>query len=935
MPITDIALHEATRYRYLSYAMSVITARALPDVRDGLKPVQRRVLFAMYHNLKLLPQGRYRKSAAVVGEVMAKYHPHGDSSIYESMVRMSQSFSLLHPLVDGQGNFGSMDGDGAAAMRYTEAKLTPLSTELLNELKQNTVDWRANYDGQHSEPGVLPAQFPNLLINGAEGIAVGMSTRIPPHNLREVLDACVALIDNPNLRSADLSKKVKAPDFPTGGMILNSKDELQGFYETGSGIVKVRGTWELEKEGRRTSAIITSVPYGTNKATLVEKIGELIAQKKIPQLQDIRDESTDEVRVVIDLKIAPNRSAETEMQHAMAYLCKYTPLQSTFPMNITCLVPTDNPEVCKPLKANLYDVLRYWLDFRMQTVVRRLNYDLQRLRDQLHILEAFAKAFDALDEIIQIIRKSDGRADAKEKLMQRFGFDHEQTDAILDMRLYKLAKLEIHAIETELQEKRLHAAGIESTLGSNTNLWNLIRDELTELRKLYGQKRMSQIGGEEAETTLADESAYIIDETNYIIVSENGWIKRQKKFTTIDKIRLKEGDKILAIAKASTKSPMIYFSNFGMAYVQRITDIPSSTGYGDPIQKYFAFADGEKLVSAMALDALSLPNIPDTVPIEDPDHTPPYGIALSKQGRIIRFSLASQQEITNKSGRRYMKIEDIDDHIIAVYPAIGNEWVSLFTHQTRALCFPISDITLVRGPGKGVTAIKLENTDYIAGFELAFQEDQGITLETSRGRSVVINAKQYKSSRAAKGSKLLQRGTLSDWIRPLLRLDQMFKHTKPLTEQHSEDADSSEETVDVIANKKVSPSTKSNIEPSSKSPSKPVPLPSKEEITATQLDVENDATPIDTTENKPENLSLFPTLEDKRSKIDELLEKKKKRLQNSRPSVELSTSGTHDAILPSVEHSTSVETNPPEEERKRPKIIVRANYSDSNQLKLF
>ena len=884
MTTTDVALHEATRYRYLSYAMSVITARALPDVRDGLKPVQRRVLFAMYNNLRLYPDSRYRKSAAVVGEVMAKYHPHGDSSIYDAMVRMSQPFSLLHPLVDGQGNFGSMDGDGAAAMRYTEAKLTPISMEILSEIKQSTVDWRPNYDGQHSEPVVLPAQLPHLLINGAEGIAVGMSTKIPPHNLREVIDACVALIDDPGLGSKDLAKKVKGPDFPTGGLLLNSKEDMRTMYEQGNGSFKIRGTWELEKDGRRHSAIITSIPYGLNKATLVEKIGELIANRKVPQLVDIRDESTDEVRIVIDLKIAAGRTPEQEMENAMAYLCRYTSLQTTFSMNLTCLVPTENPEVCEPLRATLYDIIRYWLDFRLRTVIKRFNHELKKLREKIHILEAFAKSFDVLDEIITLIRASEGRVDAKDKLMDRFGFDDEQTDAILDLKLYRLAKLEIHAIQAELNEKMLAAQQIEDVLSSNTNVWSVVRSELLELRKLYGCKRKTKIGGEEAQTSLADESAYIVDEKSYVIITENGWVKRQGRFSSVDKIRIKEGDKILAIAKASTKNTIAYFTNKGAVYVQRIADIPSTTGFGDPVQRFFAFEDGEKLVGAIAIDPLSLPEIPDSVPIEDPEHSPPYGIAITKKGRVIRFSIMAQKDVTNKSGRRYMKLskKDPNDAVLAVFPAIGNEWVSLYSEQTRALCFRVSEITLVRGAGKGVIAIKLDTSDVVQGFTLVNDENEGILVSTSRGRDVLIKPKKYGASRASKGSKLLQRGTLSEWTRPMMRLDKMFQHTKTTGEMSSEEGSSSSSESSVDA--KTAPPKTSSAPTSPLTPSEP---PSSSEQSTDTASSTEDSSP-----------SLFDD-------------------------------------SPTDESSTTTESESSPKRRKRPKIVFGGNASNPTQLKLF
>ncbi len=904
MTTADIALHEATRYRYLSYAMSVITSRALPDVRDGLKPVQRRVLFAMFQNLRLYPEGRYRKSAAVVGEVMAKYHPHGDSSIYDAMVRMSQPFSLLHPLVDGQGNFGSMDGDGAAAMRYTEAKLTPISMELLSEIKQNTVNWRPNYDGQHSEPIVLPAQLPHLLINGAEGIAVGMSTRIPPHNLREVIDACVALIDNPELTSLDLAKKVKAPDFPTGGLILNDKKDLREMYAKGNGVVRIRGTWELEKDGRRYSAIINSIPYGVNKATLVEKIGRLISDKKIPQLVDIRDESTDEVRVVVDLKVSAGRSPEKEMENAMAYLCRHTPLQNTFPMNITCLVPTENPDVSEPLKATLHDVIRHWLDFRLKTVIKRFNYELKKLQDRIHTLEAFAKAFDVLDEIIAMIRASEGRSDAREQIMERFKFDEEQTDAILDLKLYRLAKLEIHAIESELAEKRAAAERISEILSSQDSVWGIVRGELLELRKLYGKKRLTKIGGEEAETSLADESAYIIDEKSYIIVTKHGWIKRQGRFSSVSKIRVREGDSILAIAKGSTKNTMAYFTNKGFVYVQRIADIPSTTGYGDPVQRYFNFADGEQLVGAIAIDPLSLPDIPEDVPIEDPEHSPPYGIAVTKGGRVVRFSIITQQHVTNKSGRRYMKINNKqDDAVLCVYPAIGNEWVSLYTKQTRALCFRVSDITLVRGAGKGVIAIKMDKGDAVEGFTVVDNEKSGIQVETSRGREITIHPKKYGGSRAAKGNKLLQRGTVSEWTIPLLRLDKMFKHTKDKGQgdSSSEEGSSVTESQDAKVRRKPRKETSSEENTSNTSSSRQASsTPSPRKVTETKKDKTASATDSEST---TQSTSLFP---------------------------EHTTKETA-----SSDAGKTTDTPSDNKTKKRPKIVVRANYPDQKQLKLF
>ena len=361
-----VALHQTTQERYLNYALSVITSRALPDIRDGLKPVQRRILYAMFHNLHLTADARFRKSAAVVGEVMAKYHPHGDQAIYDAMVRLAQPFSLRYPLVNGHGNFGSLDGDRAAAMRYTEAKLRHIAVELLEELKKETVDTRPTYDGTTEEPVVLPAQVPHLLINGSTGIAVGMATNIPPHNLGEVVDALVELIDDRDMDVEQLMEYIPAPDFPTGGRIESSARDLRQIYETGGGPVVLAGEYQVESGGGRKLAVITSIPYGLKKADLVTKIADLIVAKKVPQVLDVRDESTDDVRVVLELKRGTNPEV------AMAYIYKHTPLRMNFHVNLTCLVPTDNPQVAGPAKVDLRTMLLHFLDFRMEVVTRRL-----------------------------------------------------------------------------------------------------------------------------------------------------------------------------------------------------------------------------------------------------------------------------------------------------------------------------------------------------------------------------------------------------------------------------------------------------------------------------------------------------------------------------------------------------------------------------------
>ncbi|MGH9331023.1 MAG: DNA gyrase subunit A, partial [Vicinamibacterales bacterium] len=389
-----VPLHEAAQSRYLNYALSVITSRALPDVRDGLKPVQRRILYTMWQQ-NLTADAKHRKCAKVVGDVMGSYHPHGDTAIYDTLVRLAQSFSMRYPLIDGAGNFGSLDGDSAAAMRYTECRLARVSDELLSEIDQETVHFRPNYDGTKTEPVVLPARIPSLLVNGATGIAVGMATSIPPHNLGEVCTALVKLLENDEIGNAQLCRYIKGPDFPTGGQILNSQEELRQIYKTGSGTVRLRGTWDIGPDTRTTKTIhIESIPYTVNKAQLVERIGEIVLSRKLPQVVDVKDLSTDDVRIALTLK------GDADEKMVMAYLYKHTPLQTTVPVNLTCLVPTENPEVGRPERLALKEILWHFLHFRLDVVTRRLEHELAALKKRIHILEGFETVFDALDEIL-------------------------------------------------------------------------------------------------------------------------------------------------------------------------------------------------------------------------------------------------------------------------------------------------------------------------------------------------------------------------------------------------------------------------------------------------------------------------------------------------------------------------------------------------------
>jgi DNA gyrase subunit A len=570
-----VALHEAAQSRYLNYALSVITSRALPDVRDGLKPVQRRILYTMWQQ-NLTADVKHRKCAKVVGDVMGSYHPHGDAAIYETLVRMAQSFSLRYPLVDGSGNFGSLDGDSAAAMRYTECRLARISDDMLAELEQETVVFRANYDGTKQEPVVLPARLPNLLVNGATGIAVGMATNIPPHNLGEVSTALLKLLDNPDLTTTQLCRYVKGPDFPTGGQILNSVEELREIYKTGSGSVRLRATWEEGPSTRGSKTIfVTSVPYTVNKSQLVERIAEIAAGRKLPPLLDVKDLSTEEVRIALELK----RDADERM--VMAYLFKHTPLQTNFPVNLTCLIPTENPEVGRPDRLDLKSMLWHFLHFRLDVVTRRLEHELQALRRRMHILEGFERVFDALDEIIRIIRKSDGKADAAEKIAAKFTLDAEQVDAILELKIYRLARLEILVIRTELQDKRKRAKQIAALLKDEDSRWRMVRAEIQEIQQRYGSakddpRRTILLAGAVEEVEYRPDD-FIIEEDSVAIVSRDGWVKRQKEVRDLATTRLREGDAVLAVLPGSTRASAVFLTNYGTAYTCRLIDVPAST----------------------------------------------------------------------------------------------------------------------------------------------------------------------------------------------------------------------------------------------------------------------------------------------------------------------------------------------------------------------
>ena len=752
----SVPLHEAAQTRYLNYALSVITSRALPDVRDGLKPVQRRILYTMWQQ-NLTADTKHRKCAKVVGDVMGNYHPHGDAALYETLVRMAQSFSLRYPLVDGSGNFGSLDGDSAAAMRYTECRLARLSDELLSEIEQTTVPFRPNYDGTRTEPVVLPSRVPNLLINGATGIAVGMATNIPPHNLNEICTALVKLLDNPDLSSVQLCRYVKGPDFPTGGQMLNSPEELKQIYKTGSGAVRIRATWEEGPVTRGGKTIyITSVPYTVNKSTLVERIAEVALSRKLPPLVDVKDLSTEDVRIALELK------KDSDEKMVMAYLFKHTPLQTSFVVNLTCLEPTEaNVEVGRPKRMDLHEMLWHFLHFRLEVVTRRLEHELDALKKRVHILEGFEKVFDALDEILKIVRKSEGKQDAAQQIIKRFGLDADQTDAILELKIYRLARLEILVIRKELEDKRRRTRQINTLLKDESSRWDIVRIEIEEIQKKYGDARRTTISSDDGEAEYSAED-FIVEEDNVVLVSRDGWVKRQKEVKDVASTRVREGDAILAVLPGSTRASVVFFSNFGIAYSARITDIPASTGYGEPIQRFFKLKDGERIISALSLDPRVVGEI---TPRKEGAEPPVHAVAVSSDGYSLRFGLDAFVEPSTRAGRRYARAAGSAE-FVGVSRLAGGETLIAATREARAILCRADEVNFLSGPGRGVILIKLStDADRVLGFIASTGDRDLLTVETSRGAEQTISTAKYEiTGRGGKGRELLQRGQFTNVV---------------------------------------------------------------------------------------------------------------------------------------------------------------------------
>ena len=765
--ILQADLGKAAEERYLNYALSVITSRALPDARDGLKPVQRRILYAMFQNLRLVASAKARKSAQIVGEVIGKYHPHGDSAAYEAMVRMAQSFSLRYPLVHGEGNFGSLDGDSAAAYRYTEARLTAIAEEILTDLGSETVDWRTNYDSTLEEPIVLPSRLPQLLMNGSTGIAVGMATNIPPHNLTEVCAALTALIDNKKLAVKDLLKHIRGPDFPTGGELLSGRSELRAAYESGQGTLRLRGEYKVEPLSRgKRQIVITSIPYTVNKATLVEKLGGLILDRKLPQIVDVRDESTNEVRIILELK------ADAEPEVAMAFLFKHTDLQINFGVNLTCLTPAESPAGATPKRISLLDICREFLDFRMTIVTRRLEFEKRKLEARLHILDGFHKIHLDLDKAIRIIRRAEGRADAAKKLQTAFKLDEVQTDAILELRLYQLARLELDKLESERKEKKKRLAEVDRLLRRPSARWKIIRGELAEISEKYGDDRRTKVTVQGREDLSYDPSAYIVQEEATVLLTQDGWLRRVRELKDPSTARLREGDALVSILPGTTRDRLVLLSSRGVAYVTAVSEVPATTGYGDPVQSLFKFADGERVVRSFLLPEASEPAPAEPEPKKKGKSKKGQGdlfdgevIELLEPARQLLVASASGYGFrttpdllpTSRSGRRFARVPT-GDELVSITDS-EESVIFCLARSGKGVRFSTSEVTELSGVGRGVILMRLDAKDRMLGAVAADKTAQlEIGIAGGSPRKVASDAFP-QSKRGAKGSKVVKRGT--------------------------------------------------------------------------------------------------------------------------------------------------------------------------------
>ena len=715
---------------FLDYAMSVIVDRALPDVRDGLKPVHRRILYSMWQN-GLRSGAKFKKCASVVGDVLAKYHPHGDSAVYESLVRMAQDFSLRYPLVKGQGNFGSIDGDGAAAYRYTESKLQAIAEELLTDIDKDTVDFRPNYDGSTKEPSVLPAKLPNLLLNGSVGIAVGMATNIPPHNLTELCDGIAALIENPDVTVDELMAHVKGPDFPTSGIIYDI-NEIKQAYATGKGGIVMRAKTDIvEDKVGSFRILVTEIPYQVNKATLIERIAELVQEKKIEGIKDLRDESNkDGIRIVIELK------KDAYPKKVLNQLFKSTQLQETFHVNMLALVDGIQPRV-----LTLKNILEEYVKHRRSIVKRRTEYDLARAKERAHILEGLRIALLHIDEVIATIKKSKDKDEAKVNLMKKFKLSDLQSQAILDMRLQQLASLERLKVEQEYNEKMELIKELESILKSVKKMLDIIKREVLDLKDKFGDERRTRV----VKTPLGEFSAedLIPQESTVVMLTADGYVKRLPPDTFhaqgrggkgVAGVTTKEEDRVEQLFSTSTHSDLLFFTTRGRVFQIKAYDVPqgSRTSKGQAIVNFLQLAPGEKVATTLPLDAKAKKG---------------FLVMVTNQGTIKKTSLEDFLNV-RRSGLIAINLHEGDD-LKWVKPSSGTDEISLVTKNGQSIRFSEKDVRAMGRTAAGVRGIRLKKNDAVVGMDIISPSDaKKGTLElftvAENGLGKRTNLSEYK-----------------------------------------------------------------------------------------------------------------------------------------------------------------------------------------------
>jgi DNA gyrase subunit A len=732
--IKGINISTEMKASFLSYAMSVIVARALPDVRDGLKPVHRRILYGM-DELGVYPDKAYKKSARIVGDVMGKYHPHGDTAIYDAMVRMAQTFSFRYPLVNGHGNFGSIDGDGAAAMRYTEAKMMKITSEMLADIKKDTIDFVDNYDGSEREPTVLPSKFPNLLMNGATGIAVGMATNIPPHNLNELIDGILAYIDNNDISNMELMEYIKGPDFPTGGTIMGMTN-LRTAYETGNGAIKVRAKTEIiEAKSGKKSIIITEIPYQVNKSRLIEKIAELAKEKRIEGITDLRDESNRKgIRVVIELRKDVN--AEVTLNN----LYKFTPLQTTFGINMLALV--DN----QPKVLQLREMLKYYVEHQVEVLTRKTVFELEKAKSRAHILEGLLIALDNIDEVISTIRSS--YDDAELQLMNKYDLSSDQAKAILEMRLRRLSGLEREKLEGELKELVDTINDLEFTLANESRKFEIIIEQLLDIKERFGDERRSEISLS-LDLDIEDEDLIPVEDV-IITITSSGYCKRMNTeiYKTQNRggkgmkgIKTNEDDVVEHIINTSTHDFILFFTNKGRVYKMKGYKVPNSgrTSKGLPIVNLLNLDEGETLAAVAKITDFDSEN---------------YLFFATKKGVVKRTPVSDFKNIRT-SGIKAINLRE-DDELLAVRLTDGQRDVIIGASNGKAIRFHEADARSMGRVASGVRGILISDPDEVIGFTIVTEERNEILVVTENGYGKRTKVEEYRQQkRGGKGVKTL------------------------------------------------------------------------------------------------------------------------------------------------------------------------------------